>query len=130
MEDLTKTRMRGWLVGVVCESAESPNGIPFLRVGSFGLWIASAWRITQKDRILSSSTTDYSVMSEQLSTLLVGQKIQGIEVTGLFHDLDIQFENGVRLEFFSDSEKYENWNLVGGPNKMVIAGPGSSWSEW
>lgn len=28
------------------------------------------------------------------------------------------------------SEKYEYWMLTGGPDKMVIARPGDSWSEF
>lgn len=135
MEDLTKAKMRKWLVGAVCEAAESPNGIPSLQFrslqfGSFNLWIPSAWRITNQNRILISGDTDFDVLSKQLSTLLVGQKIQTLEVTGLFHDLDIQFESGVRLEVFSYLETYENWIVNGGANKMVIAGPSSDWSDF
>jgi hypothetical protein len=130
MDETTKIRMRGWLVGQICTSAEGLNGTPFLRIGTFGLWIPSAWRVTVGDRIVASSNDDGDRLGEVLPPLLVGQKVQVMDTYGQFHDLELCFESGVQLQTFSDSEKYENWWVDGGPDKMVIAGPGDSWSEF
>lgn len=130
MDEGTKATLRRWLRGAVCTGAQAPNGLPLLRFGSFGLWIASPWRIARGDRIVVSSDSEYSELEEALSGLLIGQKIQSVEIYGAFHDLQIQYESGLQLEIFCDSGDHENWNLVGSPEKMIIAGPGSSWSGW
>jgi len=130
MDQGTKATVRSWLNGAVCTGAQAPNGLPLLRFGSFGLWIPSPWRITREDRIVASSDSEYSELEEELSGLLTGQRIQSVEIHGAFHDLRIQCESGLRLEIFCDSADHENWNIVGGPEKMIIAGPGASWSGW
>jgi hypothetical protein len=128
MDEETKTTIREWLVGQICTSAEGANGIPFLRIGTFGLWIPSAWRVTVGDRIVASSNDDDVRLDEILPPLLVGQKVQSIDVRGPFHDLVLSFESRLQLGTFSDSKGYENWTLLGGPAETIIAGPGDSWS--
>ena len=122
--------MRGWLMGQICTSAESPNAIPFLVFGTFGLWLPSVWRVIDEGRIVASSITDNDRLSEVLPPLLIGQKVRSIDAHGPFHDLELRFESGMQLESFSYLERYENWTLVGGADKMVIAGPGDSWSAF
>lgn len=130
MDEEIKTIIREWLVGQACTSAEGSNGILFLRIGTFGLWIPSAWRVTDGDRIVASSNDDEDRLGEVLPPLLVGQKVRSIDARGSFHDLILGFESGLQLETFSDSKGYENWNLVGRPDQTIIAGPGDSWSAF
>jgi hypothetical protein len=130
MDEDIKTLIREWLVGQVCTSAESPNAIPLLKLGPFGLWLPSAWRVTNGDRIVASSIADSDRLGEVLPPLLVGQKVRSIDIYGLFHDLELRFESGIELESFSCLEKYENWTLLGGPAQTIIAGPGDSWSAF
>jgi hypothetical protein len=47
-----------------------------------------------------------------------------------FHDLKIEFSDGLLLETFADSYRFEHWYITGGEHEqaMIIAGPGSSWA--
>jgi hypothetical protein len=61
---------------------------------------------------------------------IVGRAITGLQIHGYFHDLLLDFGGDFLLETFADAATYESWTVTGGPDAMIIAGPGTSWSAF
>lgn len=97
--------------------------------GKESLTIECSWRLRNKKMILVghseySSQETHQKSNGKLSDLLLGKRIKDIKITSVISDLIIEFENGLFLELFSDSNIYESWTLSDGKNFMLISLPG------
>lgn len=122
-------RLKGLLVGEMCESLECQAGYLGVRLEDRGLWVGSAWRVLHDGRLVAGSDSQEAAKAG-LVELLVGQRIKSVALRGSLNDLMIEFGNGVRVETFANAEEYEHWHMAGGPDEMIIAGPGTSWSAF
>jgi hypothetical protein len=123
----------GWLTGQVCINADmtgTPLTINFLNASFF---ITEPWRFTIEDRIAGSS----SMEAEQraLLALVAGARLMQVVITPPWHDLKLVFSNGVNVEVFQDSDRYENWNLsllhdAGKEQHLFIAGTQTEWTAF
>ena len=132
MDELVVKRLQNSLVGVACSEVVY-QGVPTFQFGVRGLTILSAWRVSQADEIVVASSDPGVVhmgVREKLVTYLQGQEVREVIVRGPFNDLSLRLSNDTVLETFADSELYEHWNLVGGADDMIIAGPGRLWSTF
>ncbi len=129
MDGLTRNRLNTLLIGLKCGGVENRGNYLQLVLGSRRLIVGAAWRVVHDDDIIIGSASEEEVL-EKLPHILIGQQIVGVTVSGAFNDLQLRFTQGILLEVFADSEKYEHWNVVGGPNEMIIAGPGRLWSSF
>jgi hypothetical protein len=66
----------------------------------------------------------------ELAALLIGRRVRQVALVNDCHDLRVEFDQGMILETFADSEQYEHWHVGGGPDEMIIAGPGKLWSSF
>ena len=57
----------------------------------------------------------------KLENLILNKKIASISFISPVSDLHIDFENGLRLELFSDSSIYESWTLSDGNGFELIS---------
>jgi hypothetical protein len=129
MDEESKTRLSRLLVGLECVDVEQSGNFIQLVFRERRLIIGCAWRVSRDSEILVGSDSEDDLV-DSLPQYLRGQCVDHVSVRGEFHDLRVEFMNHLILEAFADSEKYENWQLVGGANDMIIAGPSGLWSEF
>ena len=125
----TIKRLTQILVGSVCTDVSLEAGYLTILFGTHGLTIGSAWRLIQGEGIRVGSDSD-TTFQAQLSALLIGQRVHQVALVSDCHDLRIEFDQGMILETFADSEQYEHWHVGGGPDEMIVAGPGKLWSSF
>jgi hypothetical protein len=107
--------------------------VPTFHFGKRGLTILSAWRAIQAGEIVVARDSPKGVptgVREKLVSFLQGQEVREITVRGPFNDLSLRFSDDLVLETFADSALYEHWNVGGGADDMIIAGPGRLWSTF
>lgn len=129
MDAVTVDRLKEIFTGSVCTGVENLNGYLQLTFGSRRLIVECAWRIIHNRELAVSSGSDGPTV-DRLYTLLHGNVVKSAEVGGDFSDLRLEFSDSTVLETFADSEEYEHWKVVGGPDDMIIAGPGRLWSAF
>jgi hypothetical protein len=56
--------------------------------------------------------------------------VESLFVRGVWNDLELHFSTGLILQTFTDSDDYEHWYFMAGPEEMIVAGPGQLWSSW
>lgn len=120
-------KLASLLTGATCTRVEFHAGLPNFIFGSRGLFIWSAWRVVRRGEIIAGSDSGDSTKSKA-ADVLVGQSARNVSVNGVFHDLRIQFADGVTLETFANMDGREHWQVSGGPDDMLVAGPGQLWS--
>ena len=129
MDAFTVHRLKELLIGSSCVKMENMGNYLQIVFGARQLIVESAWRIIQDSEIVVGSASEESLLAK-LPHVLVGRIVQSVEVHDSFHDLCLRFDRDTRLEIFADSAEYEHWKLVGGPQEMIIAGPGRLWSSF
>ena len=129
MDTLTRNRLKKLLVGSLCVDMDNRGDYLQILLGSRWLIVESAWRVVHDRDIIVGSVSEDAVL-EKLPDILVGQTVRSVVTHGEFNDLRLEFNNGAVLEAFADSERFEHWKLAGGPEEMIIAGPGRLWSEF
>lgn len=110
-----------------CSGVELSSGILQVIFEDRRLVVQSAWRLISNAEIAIASDSEED-KTGIASVLLSNQSVVTASVGTLFNDLKINFGDEVILETFADSEKYENWYFAGGPQEMIVAGPGKLWS--
>src|SRR5262245_8684384 len=123
MNEEILNRLRGMLLGAVCQDMENLGNYLQLRLGVYLLTIEAAWRLVEADRVILDDTSTTLVL-ETLPQILQGHCVQSVHITGKYNDIQVGFDNGIILETVADSLEYEHWKVVGGPQAMIIAGPG------
>jgi hypothetical protein len=129
MDNHTLDRLNSFLVGSTCRGMENLGDYVQFLFESTRLIVESAWRLAHEGQIMIGSASEDTVINK-LPELVTGHRIFSINVYGEFHDLRIEFDNGMVFEVFAQSEQYEHWKVVGGPDKMIIAGPNKLWSSF
>ena len=125
----TIQRLTRLLVGSVCTEVSLETGYLIILFGTHGLTIGCAWRLIQGEGIRVGSNSD-ATLQAQSAALLIGRRVCQVALVNDCHDLRIEFDQGMILETFADSEQYEHWHVGGGPDEMIIAGPGKLWSSF
>lgn len=130
MDRETLQRLDSLLIGNECTGIERIGG-NYLQVLFKGrrLIVECAWRLSDQGEIVIGSDSEEAVLGK-IDDLIVGSIVREVRVRGEFNDLRVGFANGRVLEAFADSEKFENWKLIGGPDEMIIAGPSRLWSTF
>lgn len=104
--------------------------LPSLKFSGNGyLTIECHWRLRDNKTILIGSLEykdekTHDEYYEKLTSLLIGKEIKKIQYIPPVSDLIIEFEKGLLLELFSDSNIYESWNLSDGEGFELISLPG------
>ena len=129
MDTDTIQRLTHLLVGSVCTEVGLEAGYLTILFGTHGLTIGCAWRLIQGEGICVGSNSD-STLQAQFAALLIGRRVRQVALVNDCHDLRVEFDQGIILETFADSEQYEHWYVGGGPDEMIIAGPGKLWSSF
>jgi uncharacterized protein DUF6188 len=129
MDTDTKQRLTHILVGSVCTEVSLEGGYLIILFGTHGLTIGCAWRLMQGEGICVGSNSD-ATLQAQFSALLMDRRVRQVALVNDCHDLRVEFDRGMILETFADSEQYEHWHVGGGPDEMIIAGPGKLWSSF
>jgi len=129
MDTDTIQRLTHLLVGSVCTEVSLEGGYLTILFGTHGLTIGCTWRLIQGEGICVGSNSD-ATLQAQFAALLIGRRVCQIALVNDCHDLRIEFDQGMILETFADSEQYEHWHVGGGPDEMIIAGPGKLWSSF
>ncbi len=129
MDTDTIQRLTHLLVGSVCTEVGLEAGYLTILFGTHGLTIGCAWRLIQGEGLCVGSNSD-STLQAQCSPLLIGRRVRQVALVNDCHDLRVEFDQGMILETFADSEQYEHWHVGGGPDEMIIAGPGKLWSSF
>lgn len=129
MDQTTIARLKTLLVGSSCSDIENLGAYFQIIFPQRRLIVESPWRLIDNTKIVAANDSGDAVL-EQLRKLLMGHTVRHAEVDGDFHNLRLEFDGGVVLEILPDSDEYENWKLLGGPEEMIIAGPGKSWSAF
>src|SRR5262249_7799364 len=111
------------LVGFVCTEVSLEGGYLTILFRAYGLTIGCAWRLIHGDGICVGSNSD-ATLQAQYSVLLTGQRVRQVALVIDFHDLRAEFDQGMMLETFADSEQHEHWHVGGGPDEMISAGSG------
>ncbi len=122
-------RLRNLLVGSSCTGMDNLGSYLQITLGPRVLVVGAPWRLVRDGEMLVGSGCPDPRLAE-LPALLHGPSIQTVEVRGPFNDLRVAFANGMVLEVFPNSTHYENWLVAGGPQEMIIAGPGALWSQF
>jgi hypothetical protein len=133
MEEVILNKTRKSLLNTKVEAITWDGGVPLINFGRSRLSIVCVWRLVNNgDFIIASSDSEgiEEEKEEEVQNILYGKSVERVSVQPPFHDLKIEFSEGILLETFSTSCKYSNWYLLGGEheNDMIIAGPHSSWS--
>lgn len=133
MDKQTIKRLQKLLIGNKCRKFVFKGSAIIISLEKRTLTILSKLRISDSNRII---LTNFEVSNldetrnKEFTSLFKGKIISNVTVSGRCHDICLDFENDITIDTFSDSNKYESWQLVGGPQEMIIAGPGTSWSEF
>ena len=129
MDTDTIQRLTHLLVGSVCTEVSLEAGYLTIVFGTRGLTIGCAWRLIQGEGICVGSNSD-ATLQAQFAALLIGRRVRQVALVNDCHDLRVEFDQGMILETFADSAQYEHWHVGGGPDEMIIAGPGKLWSSF
>ena len=129
MDTDTIQRLTHLLVGSVCTEVSLETGYLTILFGTHGLTIGCAWRLIQGEGICVGSNSD-ATLQAQYPVLLTGQRVRQVALVSDCNDLRAEFDQGMMLETFADSNQYEHWHVGGGPDEMIIAGPGKLWSSF
>lgn len=129
MDSVTIGRLKELFTGSACTGIENIGNYLQLLLGPRRLIVESAWRILHDGELAVGSASDEPAF-EKLHRILVGNTVESAELHGDLNDLRLEFRGGTILETFADSEQYEHWKLIGGPEEMIIAGPGNLWSSF
>jgi hypothetical protein len=129
MDELYIDKIETELKRSAIRSATSNGGYLQIELNPGHLAVGCSWRLWSKIWMIGSSSKDDADVAKRLQEIL--QKIPiSVDVTGEFHDLVIEFENGISLHTFADSNEHESWTLAFGFDRMYIAGPGRLWSAF
>jgi len=100
-----------------------------VRLGVYLLIIETTWRLVNADTVIMDDTSTALVL-ETLPQILQGHYVQSVDIIGTYNDIHVKFDSNIVLETVADSKEYEHWKVVGGPQAMIIAGPGELWSSF
>jgi len=129
MDAITFGRFEELIKANSCSGAELSSGILQVIFGDKRLVVQSSWRLVNDSDIVVASDSD-TEQFDAVVMLLHKQTVELVLITAPFNDLQIGFGCGVLLQTFADSEKYEHWYFAGGPQEMIVAGPGQLWSSF
>ena len=123
MDADTIQRLTHLLVGSVCTEVSLETGYFTILFGTHGLTIGCTWRLIQGEGICADSNSD-AALQAQFAALLICRRVRHVTLVNDCHDLRVEFDHGMFLETFADSEQYEHWHVGGGPDEMISAGSG------
>ena len=92
-----------------------------------GFYLGCCWRVVGDDGVLGSHA---EFKEAELRAALVGLRVTSLEVQGPVHDLRLRFGEGVSVDAFASSKDLDHWHMAGGPDEMIVAGPGRLWSSF
>ena len=91
----------------------------------------SAWKLDQKNNHIIGSNDAHNHLKEK-SIILENKKLVKISVMNRSFDLDIEFEQDLKLSLFtfytSGIRCNEQWKFIPFQRKVFVAGPGSNWA--
>jgi hypothetical protein len=133
MDEVTLNQIKKTLLNSKVETITWEGGVPSINFGRSKLYIICTWRLVDGGDIIIASGDSDGIEEEGIvvvQNILYGKSVKRVSVQLPFHDLKIEFSEGILLETFSTSCKYSNWYLLGSEHEidMIIAGPHSSWS--
>lgn len=133
MDEVTLNQIKKTLLNTKVEAITWEGGMPSINFGRSKLHIICTWRLVDGGDIIIASGDSDGIEEEGIVVVqntLYGKSVKRVSVQLPFHDLKIEFSEGVLLETFSDAHRFEHWNLMGGEHEKdrIIAGPGSLWS--
>ena len=99
---------------------ESPSGD---LSGEFILAIDCPWRVDGTDLPVVGWDDEEEEVASQ-GTVLIGAKVEEVEVRRPGFDLDVRFSNGHRLRVFPDCRAYYSEDMSGGALPWQVAGRG------
>lgn len=122
--------LQHFLEGGKCTGIELNNGWLQILFSDQRMVIQSAWRLVHEINIALSidDHTETTHSYELAVRLLKGNTVRTVIVTPPFHDIELQFENEVFVQAYSNSSQYENWSFFAEPQEIIVAGPNTSWS--
>lgn len=129
MDTLTFQWLEKLIKENTCSGAELSSGILQVIFGNRRLVVQSSWRLVSNSDIVVASDSD-AEQSETVVALLDKLIVDRVLLASPFNDLEIHFAGGAFLQTFADSEKHEHWYFTGGPQEMIVAGPGKLWSSF
>ena len=102
------------------------------------LRVACPWRIVSEGRLAFAESDDGQQFGlpapvdgpRESKRLLIGRKVEGIVIRADTADLTILFENGMRLEIWSNYGGYEPWELYDKSGFQVVAMGGGTLAIW
>jgi hypothetical protein len=97
------------------------------------LVIECLWRLVDSGRIRLTSEDDGHQFglaapidaAAEVTTLLSGTEVLGVDVREGLLDLNIRFDGGRTLQVMPNSSGYEAWHLTSGKNELIAAGGGN-----
>ena len=98
--------------------------------GEWYFWIqVCAWRLNKNNKPLCASSDSERRFIEETLAKLNNKKLLQVSVLNDNFDLEMLFENNLRLLLFSHTtQEYEHWMLYTPDSHVFIAGPGNKWS--
>ncbi len=119
------------LIGDKCGRVENLGSYLQVYFEKSLLIIQTDWQLSEQGRLILATTSDENLL-DTISNILSGKVINDITITGIYHDLVIEFNESLRLETnaIKDSAEFEHWqlSLLTEANELLISGPGSLWS--
>jgi len=123
MDTITVQWLEKLIKETACSGVEFSSGILQVIFDKRRLVIQSSWRLINNSEIVIASDSD-SEHFEIANMLLNKMIVEKVSIDSAFNDLEIHFGAEVLIQSFADSEKYEHWYFTGGPEEMIVAGPG------
>lgn len=74
------------------------------------LWIDSAWRLCEHDRVIAGSLDDPDQLLPKLRTI-IGMVVSDVWLQGIPGDVALKFEKGFIIESFARTTADEQWEL-------------------
>lgn len=123
-----------YFIGQQVKEVNTEKDVPLgMSLETAGLIIECPWRI----RVAMEVTIGYSDCIHspgEYSHKTVEKILMGKRVVNIFHfeeisDLVVEFEDGITLELFHDSNYFEGWQLRGDNGFYLFSLPGGSYSD-
>jgi hypothetical protein len=136
---LARELMKKTLEGKCLQSVDIPaQGVWSFSFGDSGLTITSPWRICASGTIAISGYDHQQKfgLPEPLDSakeafgLVSKSAVRQVKIDSETADLEIEFENGHRLQVFHESSGHEGWNIASKKGVMIVAMGGGELAVW
>jgi hypothetical protein len=118
-----------FLVGKKFSNLNFEHGYPTFRFEDVALHFFCSWRLLRNLEIITGSYDDENISVELISNI-ASIKCNMVESAFTPTDLTIHLSSDYVHQIISCSSQYESWNIVRSDGRMIIGGPGNSWSTF